>query len=105
MELFRYLIFFLMLLGFFGALPWFIGLAACAVGVLLYFRGKKKVENAIESIRAQYAKIIEDVCNIIKAICAEAKDAGFDGAIAYMEKIEPHQFIKTGGERNIHIAS
>lgn len=105
---------FLMLLGFFGALPWFIGLAACAVGVLLYFRGKKKVENAIESIRAQYAKIIEDVCNIIKAICAEAvdlrreiaaKDAGFDGVIAYMEKIEPHQFIKTGGERNIHIAS
>lgn len=100
-------------ISLFTELPWFIGLLAAGFGVLKFFLGKKKVKTTIENLYRQYEEILHQVNDTVKAICAEvvdfrrevaALDKNYDATMAYMQEIVVHQFVKTGGERNVHIA-
>jgi len=103
----------LMILGFCGVLPWFIGLLAAAGGGIKFWLGRKQVEKNIEKLKCRYADMIGDGKEIVRALCAETVDfrrdlaereKKYDKTMEYMQRIVPHQFIKSSGERTIRAA-
>lgn len=103
----------LFLLGIFGVLPWFIGLAAGVAGGIKYFLGQKKVKDDIDDINRTFDETIEKAGQIIRALCAETVDmrretarleGGYEPLMQYMKSIAPEQFVRSGDQRRVSIA-
>lgn len=103
---------FILLLSIFTSLPIVIGLVAAGLGILKFFLGKKKVARTITNIQQQFATVIVQTGDIIKAICAEIVDfhrevekldGQYDPTMAYLKEIMAYQFVKSGKSRNIAV--
>jgi len=103
---------FVLILSFFTSLPVVIGIVAAGLGVLKFYLGKKNVTKTIADLQQQYAAVIEQAGNAIKAICAEMvdfrreaeeRDGQYDQTMAYLKDIMAYQFVKSGKGRNIAV--
>lgn len=103
---------FVLILSFFTSLPVVIGIVAAGLGVLKFYLGKKNVAKTIADLQQQYAAVIEQAGNAIKAICAEMvdfrreveeRDGQYDQTMAYLKDITAYQFVKSGKGRNIAV--
>lgn len=102
-----------LLLVFLGQFPWFVGVIGCALGILKFVMGRKKVKTDIENTYKSFEKLNQDVAAILRAICAETVDlqreiATLEGAyeplMAYIDDIAPERFVQSNGQRTIRIA-
>jgi len=95
-----------------GSPTWgIIGLIAAAGFGLRWFLNKRNCENTRENIKKLYEKIISDVKDTVRALCAErvdyindllARDEVSDTTAAYLEGLEVGQYVGNGDhQRNI----
>lgn len=78
--------------------------------VLRWFLNKKNCEKRREDIRTRYARIIKDVKDTVRAICAErvdyisdirSRDAVSRQMSAYLDGIQVGQYVNTGKQRTV----
>lgn len=95
-----------------GSAGWgFIGLIAAAGFGLRWFLNKRNCEKTRENIKKLYEKIISDVKDTVRALCAERvdyindllqRDEVSDQTSAYLEGLEVGQYVGNGDhQRNI----